>query len=371
LNKHNTYWFWLILGTASAAAGWLLALPGIPAAWLLGPMIVAGTIACLRPERRTFPPWVEHVGQAVIGGTVSTAITPNTLTVFLHYWWAILLIIGALLAFSLLSGALLARISSHIELGTALLGMLPGGAPGMVALSDALHSDTRLVAVMQMLRVMLVLGLLAIVATLVAPPPADNGVLPGAVSANTGLLPLALTLAITFVGAWFGLRLHLPAGALVGPAVLGTLLGLIGLSHAEWPELVLRPAYMVVGISVGLQFDLQAMRTAGKLVPLFLASTLLLIIGAALMGWALALLTGIDLFSAYLATTPGGLNMVTIIALDSGADVALVLTLGLLRFLIIMLAAPHVVRWLVGRYAHEEEVAAPFEQNQPREATRQ
>jgi hypothetical protein len=106
------------------------------------------------------------------------------------------------------------------------------------------------------------------------------------------------------------------------------------------------------------------------MVPLFLVGTLLLILGAALMGWALALLTGIDPFSAYLATTPGGLNMVTIIALDSGADVALVLTLGLLRFLVIMLAAPHVVRWLVRRYARED-VAAPIEQNQPREVTRQ
>jgi hypothetical protein len=366
----NTYWFWLILGTASAAAGWLLALPGIPAAWLLGPMIVAGTIACLRPEQRTLPPWVEYAGQAAIGGTVSTAITPDALAVFLHYWWAIGLIIGALLACSLLSGALLARISSHIDLGTALLGMLPGGAPGMVALSDALHSDTRLVAVMQLLRVMLVLGLLAVVATLVVPPPADSSVLSGAGSANAGPLSLALTLAITVVGAWLGMRVRLPAGALVGPAVLGTLLGLVGLSHAEWPELVLRAAYMVVGISVGLQFDLQAMRTAGKMVPMFLVGTLLLIIGAALMGWALALLTGIDPFSAYLATTPGGLNMVTIIALDSGADVALVLTLGLLRFLVIMLAAPHVVRWLVRRYARED-VAAPIEQNQPREVTRQ
>jgi membrane AbrB-like protein len=366
----NTYWFWLILGTASAAAGWLLALPGIPAAWLLGPMFVAGTIACLRPERRTFSPWVEHVGQAVIGGAVSTAITPDALAVFLHYWWAIVLIIGALLVFSLLSGALLARISSSIDLGTALLGMLPGGAPGMVALSDALHSDTRLVAVMQLLRVMLVLSLLAIVAALVVPPPADSGLLPSSVSLDAGLLPLALTLAITVVGAWLGLRMRLPAGALVGPAVLGTLLGLLGLSHAEWPELVLRPAYMVVGISIGLQFDLQAVRTAGKLVPIFLAITLLLIIGAALMGWALALLTGIDLFSAYLATTPGGLNMVTIIALDSGADVALVLTLGLLRFLVIMLAAPPVVRWIVERYA-SDDTATLVEQSQAQEATRQ
>jgi hypothetical protein len=370
LNLQNTYWFWLILGAASAAAGWLLALPGIPAAWLLGPMIVAGIIACLRPERRTFPPRVEHVGQAIIGGTVSTATTPDTLAVFLHYWWAIVLIIGALLSMSLLSGALLVRISSHIDLGTALLGMLPGGAPGMVALSDALHSDTRLVAVMQLLRVMLVLSLLAVVAMLVVPPPGDSGLLPSAVSLDAGLLPLALTLAITVVGAWLGLRLQLPAGALVGPAVLGTLLGLIGLAHAEWPELVLRPAYMVVGISVGLQFDLQAVRIAGKLVPMFLASTLLLIIGAALMGWALALLTGIDLFSAYLATTPGGLNMVTIIALDSGADVALVLTLGLLRFLVIMLAAPPVVRWIVRHYA-SDDTATLVEQQQPRESTRQ
>jgi hypothetical protein len=100
---------------------------------------------------------------------------------------------------------------------------------------------------------------------------------------------------------------------------------------------------------VGLQFDIPALRTVGRLLPMFIASTLLLIVSAATMGWLLAFFTGADLLSAYLATTPGGLNMVTIVALESSADVLLVLSINLLRFLMILLFGPGVVRWLAAR----------------------
>lgn len=345
--------FWVMLVGGALAAGWLFSWAGVPAAWFLGPMIVAGVMACWRDKQQHFPSGLELVAQAIIGGAVSSAMSPAALEAMARYWLIMLIILVVLLVLSLAGGVALARFSS-IDMATALLGMMPGGAPGMVVLSEVLGGDTRLVAVMQTLRVMLVLGLLALVTWLVVPINAaeDNA---AALLPSLGVLardwPLyLLTIAISVLGAWGGVRLGLPAGALVGPALLGAALGLLGVRHADWPPLVLFLSYAAIGIEVGLQFNLQAIRTLGKLAPVLLASTLALVGSAALLAWVLTLLTGIDMFSAYLATTPGGLNMVTIVALESNANVPLVLTVGLLRFLVIMLAGPPFVRWLVRRF---------------------
>jgi hypothetical protein len=320
----------------------------MPAAWFLGPLVAASAVACLRPNMLALPDPLFTIALAIIGSVAGTTLTPDAFHVFAKYWFSIPLILVALLAFSLLSGLLLAHFGK-MDPTTALLGMLPGGAPGMVALSAALHADVRLVAVMQTLRVMLVLGLLALVTWLFVPAGGPPIPMPAASPIEQTVLWHLATILITAFGAWAGIRLHLPAGAMLGPALLWALLGLLGLPHTAWPPLVLPLAYALVGLSVGLQFDIPAMRAVGKLLPIFIVSMLLLIASAAAMGWLLAFFTGADTLSAYLATTPGGLNMVTIVALESSADVLLVLSINLLRFLMILLFGPGLVRWLVAR----------------------
>jgi hypothetical protein len=253
---------------------------------------------------------------------------------------------------------LLARLSS-LDLPTALLGMMPGGAPGMMALSEELGGDARMVAIMQILRVMLVMATLTIVTALVVPlggGAAPSARLPSGAAADWH--SYLVTLGITVLGAWSGLRLQLPAGALTGPAVLGALLGLVGITHAPWPGPLLALSYAVIGLSIGLQFSVHTFRQVGRLLPAFLLTSLILIGSGALIGWIMTLLTSIDPFSAYLATTPGGLNVVTIIALDSDASVTIVLTINLLRFLVIMLAGRALVRQVMC-LLHAEAAPSP------------
>ena len=62
----------------------------------------------------------------------------------------------------------------------------------------------------------------------------------------------------------------------------------------------------------------------------------------------LELMTGVTYADAYLATTPGGLYAVIATALDGGgSDPAFVFAVQALRLLIMVLAAPFLVRLLV------------------------
>ena len=76
----------------------------------------------------------------------------------------------------------------------------------------------------------------------------------------------------------------------------------------------------------------------GRLLPVVLVSAVGLVVACAVLGWVFGALTGIDGITAYLATTPGGIDSVAIVALGSGANAPLVLAMQMLRLLAVILA---------------------------------
>ena len=95
-----------------------------------------------------------------------------------------------------------------------------------------------------------------------------------------------------------------------------------------------------------------SLRRAGRLLPAVLASIIFLMVVCAGSGLALSAFAGTDPFTAYLATTPGGIDSVAIIALGSGADASLVLAVQMLRLLAVVIAGPLLVRRLERQTKH-------------------
>jgi membrane AbrB-like protein len=158
-------------------------------------------------------------------------------------------------------------------------------------------------------------------------------------------LVYTLTALVAGLGAWAGTRLRLPAGALLGPLIVGVGLEELGVVSLAWPPGVPQAAFLVLGLWVGLLFDRSSIKAAGRLLPVVLASAAGLVVACAGLGWSLAALTDIDGLTAYLATTPGGIDSVAIMALGSGADAPLVLAVQMLRLFAVVLAGALLGRW--------------------------
>ena len=71
-----------------------------------------------------------------------------------------------------------------------------------------------------------------------------------------------LTELVAAIGAWAGTRLRLPAGALMGPLILGVALEELGILGLVWPPGVPQAAFLVLGVYVGLLFDRASVRRA-------------------------------------------------------------------------------------------------------------
>ncbi len=199
---------------------------------------------------------------------------------------------------------------------------------------------------MQYLRVIFVASIAAIVARTVAGVTAGT---PAHVFFEMPDYTEALTAAaIALAGTLLGRATRLPAGLLLGPLVLGAVLHVAGVSFYV-PELVLALAYALLGWTIGLGFDRDVLLHAGRaLVPV--TGAILLLIGfCGLLAYALHVFAGIDPLTAYLATSPGGMDSIAIIAASIDVDVPFIMALQTARLLIVMAIGPTIARLLADR----------------------
>lgn len=344
----GSYRQWVILLVGSLILSELVGHAGFPAAYLLGPMLCAIGFGVAGAELRLPRPFLSF-SQGIIGCLVARSMTGAILVSIARDWPAMLLVIGTTVIAGGLVGWVLVKLGT-LPGTTAAWGSAPGAASAMVVMSGEFGADIRLVGFMQYLRVVLVVLSASVVSQLLlgssAPLAAAALVPPPSMS----LISFAETLAIAVGGAVGGRLLKIPAGALLVPMGLGAALHVTGLVQITLPSWLLHVAYLLVGWYVGLSFDRLILSYAFKATPTLVLSTLLLIGLCGLSAWLLTRLMGIDPLTAYLATSPGGLDSIAVIATGGRANVPFVLAIQTMRLFIVLLTGPVIAR-LISRYA--------------------
>lgn len=326
----------LLLATAMTA----LRLPG---ALLLGAIGAAATVSTLE-GRAKMPPRLFLLAQAVLGGMIAQFIKPAIVQEIFRDWPLFFAAALSVILASCLIGWALTRLRLFPD-STAIWGSLPGAAAAMVLMADAYGADMRLVAFMQYFRVLLV----ALVASLVArfftaggaPPPVS-----WLTSAEYAVRWPAFALSVVLLGAcaWAGRRLRVPAGPLLLPLVAGAALQDFGLFTLELPREFLAVSYAILGWSIGLRFTRGILLHAVKALPVIFASTLFLLALCGGLGVLLGHFAHVDAMTAYLATSPGGLDAVAIIAASTKLDMPFVMALQTARIVLVILIGPFLAR---------------------------
>jgi membrane AbrB-like protein len=305
----------------------------------------------LAPGRLALPPVGFQIGQAVAGVALGTLIQGSTLTGLGTRWIPVVLVSLATLAVTVGAGMLLARVT-RLDRPTASLGMVAGGASGIVAMAGDLGADDRLVAFMQYARVLVVVLLTPVLIPLFFPGHHGGSV----VTAHESLLGDAsdwlLTAAIAVGGGLAARALRIPAGALLGPMIVAGVLTLGSITpHLAVPALLREIGFAVIGLQVGLRFTVATVRQVGRLLVPVLISIVALLVACFGLAVALAATTPVSLLDAYLATTPGGLYAVLAVAFGAGANTTFIIAVQGLRVLVMVLLAPVAVRRLIGHPA--------------------
>ncbi|MCW3041709.1 MAG: rane protein AbrB duplication [Solirubrobacterales bacterium] len=344
---------WPLAAAGTLAGGLLLDAAGLPSSFLFAALLLGLAVALRAPDALDVPGVAFRSAQAVAGVTLGAYLQTSALRELAHAWLPVALVSGATLALSLLAGKLLAR-TTNLDEPTAALGLIAGGASGIVGMSGELGADDRLVAFMQYLRVLVVVASTPLVIALCFP---GHHASAAAVAADAqpvlgALRGWLLTVVLALAGAALAARLRLTAGVLLGPMILtGVVVLAVPGGPFDVPPLLRETSFAVIGLQVGLRFTTGTIRLLGRLLlPVSLVIAALL---AACFGLALVLdaTTSASLLDSYLATTPGGLYAVLAVASGSGADTTFVVAVQSLRVVVMVLLAPLAVRWALGRRA--------------------
>lgn len=344
---------WAGTAVAVAALSVALAAAGLQAAPLFAALAVGLVVALVRRgPALVVPPSVAAAGQALLGVLIGALAQPSTLAVLGRDWWAVTLVVGATLALSFAGAAVLAR-HRGVDAVTATFSLVAGGASGVTAMSADLGADQRVVAVVQYLRVLLVVVSLPFVAAVL--PDGDGAGGAGALAAGSSpaAWPVDLAFAVGCVLAGLALArwARIPAATLLWPLGVAVALSVTGLSHgAAVPLPLVDLAYAVIGLGVGLTFTRASVGAVARVLPLATAVLLGLLVAVAAVSVPLLRAVGFSTLDAYLASTPGGLSAVLAVAASRGGDATLVLAVQVLRLLVVVLTAP-LVAAVLRRYA--------------------
>jgi hypothetical protein len=339
---------WAALLALSAALSLLWGKLGLPASLLLGPM-VAGILFGVNGTRLSVPRTPFVAAQAVVGALVSASITPAIAATFAEHWLLFSAVVGATLLGSAALGWFISRLGL-IDGATAIYGSSAGAAAAMVLQAEANGADARIVAFMQYVRVLLVVMSAALVARFWA---GAAGVHPPGIewAAPVDWRNLALVALIAAIAQQLARVARVPAWGLLGPMAALSAAHAAGLVAINLPGWLLAAAYALLGWYIGLGFRREVLLHAWRALPVVAGAALCLMALCWALAWALTRLAGVDALTAYLATSPGGLDSVAIIAASTPqVDLAFVLALQALRLVFAIAFGPLIAR-LVVRYS--------------------
>ena len=339
---------WAALAAATAAAGCALGAAGLPSSYLFGALLVGIAAALLAPDRLTIPPPVFTLALVVAGVVLGTLLDSSSLDAIGDSWLPLTLVCAATLAISLAAGALLARTTS-LDLPTAALGMVAGGAAGIVGISGELGADDLLVAFMQYLRVLVIVLLTPVLVAIAFPGGGEHA----AVAAQPVLGDARGWLLLIATGAGgmaVAAATRFPGASLLAPMTLAAVVSLaVPGGEFEVPRVAQDLAFSLIGLQVGLKFTLDTIRLLGRLLLPVIVAVLGVLAACALLAVVLDVASDVSFRDAYLATTPGGLYAVLAVALGTDANAGFILAAQGLRLIVMVALAPVLVRWMVTR----------------------
>jgi uncharacterized protein len=317
------------------AGGLTFTLLGLPAGLVSGSVVAVAAAALFgRPMRVPLP--LARVCYVVVGTLLGTVVTPETLRGVITWPASVALLMLASLGMIAATMTYL-RVVHRWDTFSALMGASPGSMAQVIALSSELGADLRAVAIVQTVRVLLlVVGLpngLALFGLVVPAVPVPRG--PAGFSV-LGEMVLLLGVAVTF--ALIFLRLRFPGGLLFGALAGSALLHGSGLIHAALPWWIGGASVITLGALVGSRFaNTGARMLLGHLGAAFGSFAVSMVVASVFIA-IVARLFAFPISNIVIAFAPGAQDTMMVLALALHLDPVYVGAHHLARFLVVTLA---------------------------------
>ncbi len=325
----------LLLGSLG---GFLVSSLGVPGGWIIG-AIAASFAASLLKTQVQVPGLLRSLAMGFAGMTVGAAIERELLLSAAVLPWSLLAMFFLLVLMAWLT-YLLHRVFWSASRATAISCAWPGNVLLAFVGAQAMRADMDRVTVVQLVRVLVLMGLLPLsIGTFHSAPTSPSVPLS---------LDLAIASAVTIACVLLARRVNLLGGEMFFAAIAVGALSATGVLSFEIPSLALAGLQVLVGIYIGLGLA-QCKRQA------FIAALAPSLLGA-IMATALTLagafaLSGVLDYPAAaltLAFAPGGAEAMILLSAVFDVDPGFVGIHHTLRLIVLTFGFPFILRYFAG-----------------------
>jgi len=267
-----------------------------------------------------------------------------------------IIIINSFMIVMNLAGGFVMYKFSDLDVATCFFASAPGGMADMAIIAADLGANPAYVAVLQLLRVLTIIICMPPIFKKLGARNGENGSAhaqkakddmkdaPGKLKAQR----LLITVALGATGGLILRQLGVPAGAMIGSMAFVTVFNATT-DKAYYPSLIRQYTQILSGAYVGMRMDKASLLA----LPELIVPVLVIIVGvfafAFLTGYALHRIAKLPLCTSLMASSPGGLQEISLLADDLGLDAPTVALLQSARLMFVVALFPTMLS-LILRY---------------------
>jgi membrane AbrB-like protein len=330
----------IAVGTVGGALCYAI---GIPAPWLAG-SLVATIIAIYSGQKLDLPEYLRTLTFILLGVQTGTTVNAESLERVAQWPLSILCLAVTVVLIVWACTSYYARIRNW-DKPTALFASLPGALSLVILLASSSGADMRRVTIAQTVRLFFLIAALPAVIVFISP----GSVVATSMAPITNIYEILLLVVASIAAGLLFAWVKIPAGLILGAALVSAALGLSGVVHGAAPNSILIPANIILGVMIGLRFkgiSLPELRSAfSDGFAGFVIAMIIAMVGAVVTSAVADLPIALTL----LAFAPGGLEAMTIMAFALNLDPAYVAAHQVARYIGLVLLMPAVTGFVLHR----------------------
>ena len=353
----------LCIAVAGGLAGYKLK---IPVGGLLGAMVAVIIYTFIVQPSFYLPVEFRVALQLCMGPLIGSRLSREDIRGLRILALPIVILLVCMVSLNIIFGFIMYRFS-NLDIATALFSTAPGGMMDMVIISADFDANYAYVALLQLSRLLVILVVIVpfykkIMVKLRPKPevvPGQEESKPEPEAASAALPPelrvseKAGRFALTALcGGVLGIVLWLlgvPAGAIIG-SMLGAGAFNIITSKGYCPPKLRLPLQIVSGAFIGLRMDRESLLGMAEIIVPLIFLFIAVIAMTFVTAFVVHKLTGLDLATCLIASTPGGIGEMSLLADDLKIDVPKVVVIHTARLMSVIILFPGIlafVLWLL------------------------
>ncbi|MCO0860852.1 AbrB family transcriptional regulator [Staphylococcus pasteuri] len=333
----------LIILVLSVLISLLLKVSHILLPFMFGPIIAA--ILCIKVFKLDikWPFWLSQIGLICLGVQIGSTFTRTVIKDIQASWFSIVLVSVLLLVLALLIAYFFKKIAK-VNTETAILSVIPGALNQMLVMAEEdKKANILVVSLTQTSRIIFVVILVPLISYFFKNDQSSEGHIVKAqpLTHVLNFWQVCILIVSIILVYWLMTKINFPTKQLLAPIVVLIIWNIstdITFALDNW---LLASAQVIYMIRIGLQIARLLSDLKGRIAVAIAFQNIMLIIAAFIMVCVLHLFTHDSINELFLGAAPGGMSQIVLVAIETGADVAMISSYHIFRiFFILFLIAP-------------------------------